>query len=379
MKAVQIARYEDAPTLQDIEQPSPGPGEVLVRVAGAATNPLDLKITAGYMHEFFPVDFPYTLGTDVSGTITAVGGDVEGWAIGDQVVARLDPSAGGAYAEFAMISSEQLVPAPTSIPLFLASGAVTAAATAWQALTEIADLHAGQKVLIHAGAGGVGSFAVQLARFLDAHVITTASGAGLQIARDLGADDVIDHTSGPFGSQLADVDVVIDTIGGAVEEQSLDVLRTGGLLVAVPMPPDAERASARGLRAEFLFHASDPQRLATVVGMLDGNIRVLLDRTVDLEQAPQRWHTSQTATRKARSSLSRTPPEPVGPGITAIRDQLEVTVEDWTREHRWSHTAAVISAAGIASNLPPLYYHAPWRPRRRRRSAAPAPASYSPA
>ncbi len=289
MKAIQIGRYGDAPALQDIEQPSPGPGEVLVRVAGAATNPLDLKITAGYMHDFFPVEFPYTLGTDVSGTITALGDRVEGWAVGDQVVARLDPSAGGGYAEFVVIPAEQLVPAPTSIPLFLAAGAVTAAAAAWQALTELADVHAGQRVLIHAGAGGVGSFAVQMARTLDAHVITTASGAGLQIARDLGADEVIDHTSGPFGSQLrpAEVDVVIDTVGGAVEEQSLDVLRHGGLLIAVPMPPDTDRASARGMRAEFLFHASDPQRLATVIRMLDGDVRVLLDQTLDLDEAPQ--------------------------------------------------------------------------------------------
>jgi len=289
VRAIQIARYGDVPALHDIEQPSPGAGEVLVRVAGAATNPLDLKIAAGYMHDFFPVEFPYTLGTDISGVIAGVGGDVEGWAVGDQVVARLDPSAGGAYAEFAVVPAEQLVRAPTSIPLFLASGAVTAAATAWQALTEIANIRAGQKVLVHAGAGGVGSFVVQLARSLNAKVIATASGDGVQIARDLGADQVIDYSNGPFGSQLAtaDVDVVIDTIGGIVEEQSLDVLRPGGLLVGVPVPPDAERASARGLRAEFLFHASDPQRLATVVRMLDGDIRILLDRTVDLGQAPE--------------------------------------------------------------------------------------------
>jgi len=287
VKAIQIARYGDTPTVQDVEQPSPGPGAVLVRVAGAATNPLDLKITAGYMHDYFPVEFPYTLGTDVSGTITTLGTHVEGWAVGDQIVARLDPSAGGGYAEFAVIPATQLVPAPTSIPLFLASGAVTAAATAWQALTEIANVRAGQRVLIHAGAGGVGSFAVQLARTLDAYVITTASGSGLQIARDLGADEVIDHTSGPFGSQVDDIDVVIDTVGGAVEVQSLDVLRPGGLLVAVPMPPDTERASARGLRAESVFHASDAKRLATVLGMLDGDLRVLLDQTLDLDEAPQ--------------------------------------------------------------------------------------------
>lgn len=287
MKAIQITSYGATPTICDIEDSSTGPGDVLVRVAGAATNPLDLKITAGYMHDFFPVTFPYTLGTDISGTITAVGDGVVGWVVGDQVVARPDPSAGGAYAEFAVVPAEQLVAAPTSIPLFLASGAVTAAATAWQALTEVAHVQAGQRVLIQGGAGGVGSFAVQMAHKLNAHVITTASGAGLHIARDLGADQVIDYTAGPLQSQTTDVDIVIDTVGGAVEAQSLDILRPGGLLVAVPMPPDTQRASARGLRAEFLLHSSDAQRLRTVVQMLDDDIWILLDRKVDLQQAPQ--------------------------------------------------------------------------------------------
>ncbi len=287
MKALQISHYGDTPTLRDVEVPTPTQGEVLVRVAGAATNPLDLKITAGYMHDFFPVTFPYTLGTDVSGTITAVGDRVERWVVGDQIVARLDPSAGGGYAELAVVPADQLVPAPTSTPLFLASGAATAAATAWQAVSEIADLHAGQKVLIHAGAGGVGSFAVQMAHTVGAHVIATASGTGLRLAQDLGADEVIDHTAGPFESQLHDVDVVIDTVGGAVEERSLQVLRAGGLLIAVPIPPDTDRAAARGLRAEFLFHASNPQRLHTVVDMLDADLRILLDRTLTLDAAPE--------------------------------------------------------------------------------------------
>jgi len=287
VKALQIGHYGGAPTLRDVEAPTSGPGEVLVRVAGAATNPLDLKITAGYMHDFFPVAFPYTLGTDVSGTIIDVGGQVGGWAFGEQIVARLDPSAGGGYAELVVVPAEQLAPAPTSIPLFLASGAATAAATAWQAVSEIADLQAGQTVLIHAGAGGVGSFAVQMAHALGAHVIATASGTGLRIAQDLGADEVIDHTAGPFETQLHGVDVVIDTVGGAVEERSLQVLRPGGLLIAIPMPPDIERATARGLRAEFLFHASDAQRLRTVVDMVDADTRILLDRTLTLHEAPE--------------------------------------------------------------------------------------------
>jgi len=308
VKAIQIGHYGDAPTMRDAEQPTPGPGEVLVRVAGAATNPLDLKITAGYMHDFFPVTFPYTLGTDVSGTITEVGGQVEGWAVGDQIVARLDPSAGGGYAEFAVIPAEQLVPAPTSVPLFLASGTATAAATAWQAITEIAGLQTGQRILVHAGAGGVGSFAVQMSHALGAHVITTASGPGLHIAQDLGADEVIDHTAGPFEAQFAGVDVVIDTVGGAVEARSLEVLRPGGLLVAVPMPPDSERAAARGLRAEFLFHASDAQRLRAVVEMVDADTRILLDRRLTLEEAPEALQYLAAGHAKGKVILTVEPP-----------------------------------------------------------------------
>ncbi len=287
MKAVQITQYGDTPTVHSVPEPSPGPEEVLVRVAGAATNPLDLKMAAGYMHEFFPVQFPYTLGTDVSGTIVGVGSDVTGWAVDDQIVARLDPSQGGGFAELVVVPADQLVTAPSTIALFLASGAATAAATAWQALHEVADLQAGQKILIHAGAGGVGSFAVQLAATMNAHVVTTASAGGIEIAKNLGADEVIDYSAQPFQTQVGDVDVVIDTVGGPVEEQSYDVLRPGGLLVAVPMPPDTARAAARGLRAEFLFHASDAARLDTVVRLLDNGLRVLLDRTVDLDDGPQ--------------------------------------------------------------------------------------------
>ncbi len=287
MKALRIARYGDTPTIQQIDPPRPGPTDMLVHVAGAAVNPLDLKIAAGYMHDFFPVQFPYTLGTDLSGTIAEVGEQVNGWSVGERIVARVDPSAGGALAESAVVPAEQLVTAPESVPLSLICGAATAAATAWQALTEIADVSAGQRVLVHAGAGGVGSFAVQLARKLGAYVITTASGAGLKIAQDLGAHEVIDHTAAGFAEQVHEIDVVIDTVGGVVEEQSLAVLRPGGLLVAVPMPPDTERASAHGMRAEFLFHSSDADRLRTVTQFLDDGLRIVLDRTVKLADAPQ--------------------------------------------------------------------------------------------
>lgn len=285
MRALQITSYGDTPKIVEIDEPSPGVGEVLVRVAGAAVNPLDLKIVAGSMHDYFPVAFPCTLGTDVSGAITAVGADVAGWAPGDEIVARLDPSVGGAFAELVIVPADQLVAAPKSVPLPVAAGLATAAATAWQALTEVATVKTGDRVLIHAAAGGVGSFAVQFASRFGAHVIATASGRGLQSATDLGAHEVIDYTAAPFETKVTSVDVVIDTVGGDNEARSLDVLKPGGLLVATPVPPDADRAAARGLRAEFVFHTSDAARLAKVVAETDHGVQILLDRQFELVDA----------------------------------------------------------------------------------------------
>ncbi|MEU0499723.1 NADP-dependent oxidoreductase [Nocardia sp. NPDC005998] len=286
MKAVQIQAYGDQAVVRDARAPTIGPREVSVRVAGYAANPLDLKIGSGVMRDYFPVEFPYTLGTDLSGTVVAVGDDVTGWSAGDRVVARLDPSRGGAAAEYAVVPADQLVRAPSTVSLHLAAGIVTAAATAWQALTQVANIRSGQTVLVHGGAGGVGSFAVQFARDLGAQVITTASGAGVDIAQKLGAHQVIDYTETDFTTVAADVDVVLDTIGGVNEVRSLDVLRSGGILVATPVPPDAERATSRGVRAEFVFHSSDATRLATVVEKIDSGTHILLDRVLPLGEAP---------------------------------------------------------------------------------------------
>ena len=140
------------------------------------------------MHDFFPLSFPYTMGTDLAGTVERVGSGVVGWSEGEEVIARADPTSGGALAELAVVPASYLVRAPTSVSMELAAGIPTVAGTAWQALFEVADLKRGQTVLVHAGAGGVGSFAIQFARAAGARVIATASGTGIEIARRLGAD-----------------------------------------------------------------------------------------------------------------------------------------------------------------------------------------------
>nr|WP_321985253.1 NADP-dependent oxidoreductase [uncultured Lichenicoccus sp.] len=285
MKAARISAYKAQPVIEGIATPDTGAGEVLIRIAAAGLNPLDTKIQQGFLHDFFPIEFPYTLGTDLAGTIKQVGTDVTGWSAGDRVVARTDPPNGGAFAEFAVVPATHLAKLPASLSIEQAAGVPTTAGTAHQALFEVAGLKAGQSVLIHAGAGGVGSFAIQLARNAGARVIATASGEGLEIVRRLGADQVIDYKTQAFEDAVSDVDVVLDTIGNDTQQRSFAVLRRGGYLVSTASPPDEALAKAHGVVATFVFHQSDASRLTTLLGQVAaGKLVVLVDRTVPLDR-----------------------------------------------------------------------------------------------
>jgi len=283
MKVARIHGYGADLVMEDIPTPEPGQDQVLVRVKAASLNPLDVKMHSGVMHGFFPLAFPYTLGTDFTGIVERTGAGVTGWQAGDAVVARLDPTSGGAVAEFALLPAGYLAAAPKTVSLDDAAGIPTAAGTAWQALFEVGGLKGGQTVLVHAGAGGVGSYAVQLAREMGARVIATASGSGIEIARRLGADQVIDYTAADFAGKLSDVDLVLDTIGGETQQRSFGVLRTGGVLISTVSPPAEALAKAHGVTASFVFHQSDAARLGRIVERLDAKtLSILVDRTIPL-------------------------------------------------------------------------------------------------
>lgn len=283
MRAIRISAYGTKPVIKVVPAPEPGASQVVVRVSAAALNPLDYKIAMGFMHDFFPVTFPYTLGTDLAGTVAAVGPDVTEWVVGDTVVARTDPPQGGALADTVLVDATHLVKVPDFLSPVEAAGIPTAAGTAYQALFETADLKAGQSVLVHAGAGGVGSFAIQMARQIGARVIATASGDGIAIAERLGADQVIDYATTPFETLVSDIDVVLDTIGGDTQHRSFGVIRAGGTLVATSAPPDEALAKAHAVDASFVFHQSDAPRLAKLLAMVEsGSLQVLVDRVVPL-------------------------------------------------------------------------------------------------
>ncbi len=284
MKAARIHDYGAPLVLEEVPVLEIGPDEVLVRVKAVALNPLDVQLHSGRMHGFFPLAFPYTLGTDLAGTVERAGASATRWRGGEAVVARTDPKKGGALAEFAVVPAADLAAAPKGASLEEAAGLPTAAGTAWQALFEVADLQRGQTILVHAGAGGVGSFAIQLARNAGARVIATASGAGMEVARQLGADEVIDYRSERFEDRLSDLDVVLDTVRDDTQQRSFGVLRPGGALVSTTAPPDEALAKAHKISASFVFHKSDGSRLQKIVERIDaGTLKVLVDRTVPLE------------------------------------------------------------------------------------------------
>ncbi|AKJ30170.1 NADP-dependent oxidoreductase [Caldimonas brevitalea] len=285
MQALRIHEFgaPDRAVLQPVALRDPGPGEAAVRIEAASVNPLDLKILTGAMQSVFPVELPYTLGTDMSGVVESVGTGVTSVRPGDRVVGRLEPTAGGAFAEHALVPATALCVLPPEIPHEQAAALPTAAGTAWQALFKVGQLMPGQRVLIHAAAGGVGSFAVQLAKRAGAQVVATASARNQALVRDLGADQVLDYRDAAFWEGLQGLDLVLDTVGGDTLARSWQVLGPGGTLLSIVDPNVAARGSSQ---AQFVFFRHEPDVLNRVLAAVQtGELKVVLDSLHPLDRA----------------------------------------------------------------------------------------------
>jgi NADPH:quinone reductase-like Zn-dependent oxidoreductase len=287
MKAVRIHGYggPEVLTYEDAPRPVAGEGEVLIRVHATTVNPFDAAVRAGYMSGYFEYTFPLILGTDVAGTIEAVGPGVTDLSPGDSVFARVGVARDGAYAEFAVASVSDVAAKPDNLDFIHSAAIPHVTLTAWQALIEIANLSAGQTVLIHGAAGGVGHIAVQLAQKLGAKVIGTAS-VNMDFLRDLDVDQAIDYSTTRFEDAVRDVDVVLDTVGGDTQERSWSVIRPGGILVSTLQPPSEETALAHGVRQGFVVSAPPIRRVLTEVAkMVDaGEIKPEVSTVLPLEQ-----------------------------------------------------------------------------------------------
>ncbi|MEV6840210.1 NADP-dependent oxidoreductase [Streptomyces sp. NPDC051133] len=286
MRAVVVEQWGGAENLveREVARPEPGLNEVLVRVHAAGVNPVDWKTRAsGALVEWGAVP---AVGWDVSGTVEAVGPGVGMFRPGDEVFGMpLFPRQAGAYAEYVVAPARHLAPKPAGLTHVEAAALPLAALTAWQALVDTADVRPGERVLVHAAAGGVGHLAVQIAKARGAYVIGTASAGKHDLVRELGADEVVDYRAVRFEDVVSDVDVVLDGLGGETAERSLKVLRTGGRLVTLPGPDDVP-AAQDGVRAVWMLVEPDHLGLREITALVErGALKPVVDAVVPLAEA----------------------------------------------------------------------------------------------
>ena len=304
MKAVRIHEYGGPEVLrfEEVPRPQPAAGELLIRVHAAGVNPVDWKVREGYLKDLLPYSLPFIPGWDVSGTIEATGSGVTRFQKGDEVYSRPDIARDGAYATYIVVRESEVALKPRSVDHVHAAAIPLAALTAWQALFDAAGLSAGQKVLIHAAAGGVGSFAVQLAKWKGAHVIGTASQRNQSLLRELGVDEPIDYQNTHFDDVVHDVDAVLDTVGGDTQHRSWRVLKKGGILVSILSPPSEEEAAKHGARTGYVFVQPNSVQLTEIAKLVDaGKVKPVVETILPLAEARKAQELSQT--RHARGKI----------------------------------------------------------------------------
>jgi NADPH:quinone reductase-like Zn-dependent oxidoreductase len=308
MKAVRVHNYGGPEVLrfEDAPRPTPGSGELLIRVHAASVNPIDWKVRAGYMKDYIPLPLPFILGWDVSGVVEAVGSGVTKFKNGDEVYARPDVAAhgSGAYAEYVVAKETETALKPKSVDHVHAAAIPVGAVTAWRALFDTAGLREGQKVLIHGAAGGVGSFAVQLAKWKGAHVIGTASTRNQTFLRDLGVDEPIDYEKMRFEDVVHDVDVVFDPIGGDTQKRSWKTLKKGGILVSIVGPPSEDEAVKHGVRSAFLSAQGGSSLLAELATLVDsGKVNPIVETVLPLSEARHAHELNETGHARGKIVL----------------------------------------------------------------------------
>ncbi len=279
MKAVRYHSYGDSDVLvyEDADRPAAAAGQVVLQVAGTSFNPVDTAIRAGYLQQAFPLAFPHIPNFDVAGVITDVGPEVDGWTVGDAVVAFLPMTAPGAAAEYVAVPAETLAAAPRTVELAEAAALPAAGLTAWQSLFEHAGLKAGQRLLINGAGGAVGGYAVQLAKQAGANVTATASGRSRDRLQSYGADRLVDYTTTPLSDAVAGerFDVVLNLAPTSPEEtlQLVDLVTDGGAFVSTTTPGPEQ--AGRGVRTVRVFVRSDSAQLADLVARVDaGDLRI---------------------------------------------------------------------------------------------------------
>lgn len=313
MKAFIIDRYgKQNGMIGEVPDPAVGVHDVLIQVHASSVNPLDSKIRTGEFKLILPYTFPLVLGNDLAGVVVRTGSAVKRFKPGDEVYARPPEARIGTFAERIAVNENALALKPSNLDMAEAASIPLAALTAWQALVETAQVKKGQKVLIHAGSGGVGTLAIQLAKHLGAFVATTTSTANVEWVKALGADVVIDYKQQDFANELHDYDVVLNSLGADVLEKSVKVLKPGGQLISLSGPPTAQfaqeqglswvlrqvmrllssgirrRARKHGVSYAFLFMRADGVQLKKITSLIEaGSIKPVIDRSFPFESTAE--------------------------------------------------------------------------------------------
>jgi NADPH:quinone reductase-like Zn-dependent oxidoreductase len=289
MTAYRIHRFGGPEVVQrdHIPIPEPGDSEVLVRVHTASLNPVDIKTREGRYPRIRDDALPYTLGRDFAGEVVRAGASVKTWKSADEVYGFVGQGP-GAFAEYVKVDATALARRPVSADIITAGAVPLAALTAWQGLFDHGRLERDARVLIHAGAGGVGHFAVQFAKARGAEVFVTASGQGIEFVRSLGADHVIDYHTQRFEAVVGEVDLVFDLVGGETQTRSWRVVAKGGALISTLNEPSATEAAARGARGERYTARPDGKQLAEIAALIDdGRVQVQIASSFAFDELPQ--------------------------------------------------------------------------------------------
>ncbi|WP_407371976.1 NADP-dependent oxidoreductase [Carnobacterium sp.] len=288
MRAIVIEEYGGKEKLKEAEVPMPQPKEhqVIVKERATSINPIDWKLREGYLQQMMPWEFPIILGWDVAGEIVEVGSEVTDWKVGDRVFARPDTTRFGTYAEYTAVDDNLLAYIPENISYEEAAAAPLAGLTAWQALFDYGKLVEGEKVLIHAGSGGVGTYAIQLAKSKGAFVISTASESNRDLLMSLGVDQFIDYRNEDFTELLSDVDVIFDTMGGEVLENSFKVVKPHtGRIISIVADADKELVKKTGVTFNNIWLEPDGKQLSQLAQLMEqGKVKSIIGATYPLTE-----------------------------------------------------------------------------------------------
>jgi NADPH:quinone reductase-like Zn-dependent oxidoreductase len=304
MKAIVAHEYGGPEVLkyEDVPRPEPKEDQIRVRVIAAGVNPVDASIRSGEYAKLFGVKLPWIPGFDIAGVVEKTGAKITKFKTGDPVHAMIGLKDGGGYADYAVVTEMEAAPKPKSLSYVEAAGVPGVALTAWQALIDTAKLRVDQTVLIHGGSGGVGSFAIQIAKARGAKVIATASTANQDFLKQLGADVAIDYTKQKFEDVAKDVDVVLDSVGKDTLARTYGVVKKGGFIVTIVGRIDHAELEKHGIRGASLSVKSDSGELAEIGKLIDENkIRVTVSQTFPLSEAMKAQE--QIATRHTRGKI----------------------------------------------------------------------------